>query len=104
MEIDSQTQNELYIQHLRQERMRSLIMIIIIASLVWGFVGSVDLLIISSIQSIFPTKSKIQYAVLQIFIYVLLLFLIIYITDIDASNLFMPSNHFKLSERISSRK
>jgi preprotein translocase subunit SecE len=101
MEINAQDQ---YQQKLRQERLKSLVMIIIIASLVWGFVGSADLFIVSIIQHIFPTKTKLQYAFIQIFIYIILLFFIIYITDIDASNLFMSSNHFKLSETISSRR
>ncbi len=100
MEINIQEQN---IQRIRQRRIKTLVLIIIVASLVWGFVGSVDLFIVSFLQGIFPTNTKLQYAFIQIVVYIILLFIIIYATDIDASNLFMPSNHFKLSETISSR-
>lgn len=95
MENDIQ---EKYQQRIRQERLKTLVVVIIIASLVWGFVGSVDLLIVSSVQRIFPTKTKFQYAFIQIIIYILLLILIIYLTDVDASSLFVHSDHFKLSE------
>jgi preprotein translocase subunit SecE len=94
-----QTQNQLQ-DKIIQERLKTLIIIIIIASLVWGFVGSADLMIVSLVQQLFPTRSKLQYAFIQIFIYIILLMLVIYITDIDASSLFVSSSHFKLSESI----
>lgn len=70
-------------------RLKLLITIIIIASLVWGFVGSIDLFILSALQSLFPTKTNLAYSIMQIFIYLALLFLVIYITDFDASRLFI---------------
>lgn len=89
-----------YRDKIRQDRLKTLVIIVIIASLVWGFVGSADLLIISAVQHLFPTKTKLQYAFIQIFIYIVLLMIIIYITDIDASSLFVSSNHFKLGDAI----
>jgi hypothetical protein len=79
-------------------KLKLLIVIIIIASLVWGFVGSVELLILSAVQTLFPTRTNLQYAIMQIVIYLILLFLIIYITNFDASSLFIfnsPSNRIK---------
>lgn len=96
-------QQEIYNVQLRQKRLSTLILIIVVAALLWGFVGSVDLLIVSWIQHAFPTKTQIQYGVLQIFVYVVLLSIVVYFTDIDVSNVFVPSNHFKLSETTSSR-
>jgi preprotein translocase subunit SecE len=89
-----------YQDKIRQERLKTLVIVVVIASLVWGFVGSADLLIVSGVQHLFPTKSKLQYAFIQIFIYIVLLMIVIYITDIDASSLFVSSNHFKLSDAI----
>jgi hypothetical protein len=74
------------------------VLIVIIASLVWGFVGSVDLFIVSGLQTIFPTRTKLQYASMQVIIYVILLAIIIYLTDIDVSSIFVPSNHLKLTD------
>jgi hypothetical protein len=85
-----------YKEKIVQDRLKTLVIVIIIASLVWGFVGSADLMIVSLIQQLFPTRTKLQYALMQIFIYIVLLMLVIYITDIDASSLFVSSNHFKL--------
>lgn len=89
-----------YQEKVRQERMKTLVIVIVIASLVWGFVGSTDLLIVSFVQRLFPTKTRLQYAFIQIFIYILLLIFVIYITDVDASSLFVSSNHLKLSEGV----
>ena len=89
---------------MHHQRLYYLIIVIIIAALVWGFVGSTDLFIVSLLQTLFPTKTNLQYSVIQIIIYVLLIFLVVYLTDVDASNVFMPSNHFKLSETIPSRR
>jgi len=79
-------------------RLELLIILVIIVSLVWGLVGSLEMLIVSIVQGVFPTRTKFQYAVLQIFIYVILLAIIIYITDIDITNLFISTDHLKLSE------
>jgi hypothetical protein len=70
-------------------KLKYLIIIIVIASLVWGFVGSVELLILSTLQTLFPTRTNLQYAIMQIIVYLFLLFLIIYITNFDASSLFI---------------
>ena len=79
-------------EQITNSKLKLLITIIIIASLVWGFVGSVDLLIVSTLQKLFPTRSNFSYAIMQILIYLSLLFLIIYITDFDASRLFIFSS------------
>jgi hypothetical protein len=100
MEINVRDEN---IERLRQKRLNILVLIIIVASLVWGLVGSVDLFIVSLLQHVFPTKTKLQYAFIQIFVYIVLICIVIYLTDVDVSNLFMASNHFKLSETVSSR-
>lgn len=79
-------------------KLKLLIVIIVIASLVWGFVGSVELFILSAVQTLFPTRTNLQYAIMQIVIYLILLFLIIYITDFDASSLFIfnsPTNRIR---------
>lgn len=99
MDSQNKTQQQLQEKILR-DRLKTLVIIIVIASLVWGFVGSADLMIVSLVQQLFPTRSKLQYAFIQIFIYIVLLMLVIYITDIDASSLFISSNHFKLSDGI----
>jgi type III secretory pathway component EscS len=100
MEVSVRDEN---IERLRQKRLNILVLIIIVASLVWGLVGSVDLFIVSLLQHIFPTKTKLQYSFIQIFVYIVLICIVIYLTDVDVSNLFMASNHFKLSETVSSR-
>jgi preprotein translocase subunit SecE len=97
--MEKSTQKDIQ-DKIRQDRLKTLVVIIIIASLVWGFVGSADLLIVSAVQHLFPTKSRLQYAFIQIFIYIILLMFVIYITDIDASSLFVSSNHFKLSDMV----
>ena len=62
------------IEHLKKDhsangRIKTLILIVIIASLVWGMVGSIDLFIVSGLQGLFPTRTNFQYAILQIIIY-----------------------------------
>lgn len=79
-------------------RLKLLIIIVIIVSLVWGLVGSLELFIVSFLQTIFPTRTKLQYAILQIFIYIILLAIIIFVTDIDVTNLFISTDHLKLSQ------
>jgi len=91
-------QDENYNDRLRQSRLGTLVLIIVIAALLWGFVGSVDSLIISWIQYLFPSMTQIQYGFLQIFVYVLLLAIVVYFTDMDVSNVFLRSDHLKLSE------
>ena len=85
------------IEHLKKDhsangRIKTLILIVIIASLVWGMVGSIDLFIVSGLQGLFPTRTNFQYAILQIIIYLILIILVIYITDFDASSLFLANN------------
>jgi hypothetical protein len=84
-------------------KLKTFVVIIIIASLVWGFVGSVELLILSTLQTILPTKSNFLYAVLQIIIYLFLLAIVIYLTQFDASTLFIngSANHFSLQNQLS---
>jgi|688.fasta_scaffold1566611_1 hypothetical protein len=84
----------------KNQKLKTLILVVVIASLVWGFVGSVDLFIISGLQSLFPTRTKLQYSIMQIAIYLLLIMLMIYITDFDASSLFISSNHFDLKKQV----
>lgn len=88
---DDKKQNENNHQQIQNGRLKTFIVIIIIASLVWGFVGSVELFILSAVQTLFPTRTNFQYAILQIIIYLLLLFIVIYITDFDASSLFVAN-------------
>jgi hypothetical protein len=67
----------------QRKRIRSLILLVIVAALVWGLVSSLNLFLISSIQKIFQTKGKIGYAMIQSIIYLLFLILIIYFLDVD---------------------
>lgn len=68
-------------------KLKLLITIIIIIALVWGFIGSIELFILSSLQVLFPTRTNLSYSVMQILIYLSLLFVVIYFTDFDASRL-----------------
>jgi hypothetical protein len=69
------------------DKLKLLITIIVIIALVWGFIGSVELFILSSLQYLFPTRTNLSYSIMQILIYLSLLFMVIYFTDFDASRL-----------------
>lgn len=83
-------------QQLQNGRLRQFIVIIVIASLIWGFVGSVELFILSSLQTLFPTRTNFQYSIMQIIIYMILLIFVIYLTDFDASSLFVSGSGNRL--------
>lgn len=71
--------------YIQRQRIKSLILLVIVAALVWGLVSSLNLFLVSTIQKLFPTKGKVAYAVIQTVIYLIFLFLIIYILDVDIS-------------------
>ena len=64
---------------------KKLVVIVIVAALVWGFISAVDVFIVNVLQSIFPTRSRVILSVYQITIYIVLLFLVIYLSDFDSN-------------------
>ncbi len=81
---------------IQRQRLKTLILIVLVAALVWGLVGSVDLFIVSALQKIFPTRTKLVYSVIQILVYLLLLIMIIFITDTDVSTIFTSTAHMNI--------
>jgi hypothetical protein len=69
--------------YIQRERIKSLVLLVIVAALVWGLVSSLNIFLVSTVQKIFPSKGKIAYALIQIVIYLILLFVIIYFLDVD---------------------
>lgn len=77
-------------------KLKLLVVLVVIVSLVWGLVGSLEMFIVSFLQTIFPTRTKLQYAFMQIIIFLSLLAIIIFVTDIDISNLFLRTTNLNL--------
>lgn len=63
---------------------KKLIVIVIVAALVWGFISAVDVFIVNVLQTLFPTRSKVILSMYQITIYVVLLVLVVYLSDFDS--------------------
>jgi hypothetical protein len=68
---------------IQRQRIRSLVLLVVVAALVWGLVSSLNLLLVSVIQKLFPNKGKISYGIIQSIIYLIFLFMIIYFLDVD---------------------
>lgn len=64
---------------------KKLVVIVIVAALVWGFISAVDVFIVNVLQTVFPTRSRVILSVYQITIYIVLLFLVIYFSDFDSN-------------------
>jgi hypothetical protein len=73
----------------KDSQVKVLIILVVVIALVWGLVSSIDMFIVGALQNVLPARGKVKYAIYQILIYSLLLALIIYITDVDAANLFV---------------
>ena len=69
--------------YIQRQRIKSLVLLVIVAALVWGLVSSLNLFLVSTVQKIFPNKGKVAYAVIQTIIYLIFLFFIIYFLDVD---------------------
>jgi hypothetical protein len=72
-------------------QIKTLVILVIVIALIWGIVSSIDLFIVSALESVFPSRGNVKYAIYQIIIYTLLLTLLIYLTDIDAVSVFEQS-------------
>jgi uncharacterized BrkB/YihY/UPF0761 family membrane protein len=70
---------------IQRQRIRSLVLLVIVAALVWGLVSSLNLLLVSVVQKIFPNKGKLAYGIIQSVIYLIFLFMIIYFLNVDIS-------------------
>ena len=74
-------------------QLKIIVILVIVIALVWGLVSSIDMFIVGALQVALPAKGPVRYAIYQIIIYSILLALIIYITDVDAVNIFVGSSH-----------
>ncbi len=76
----------------KDNQTKILIILVIVVALVWGLVSSIDMFIVNALQLALPARGKVKYAIYQILIYSILLAIIIYITDVDAANLFVSQS------------